>query len=106
MKILFTFRVFRYIWVIDSGNLCFIHILTLQRLEFASAVGKYQGFSRGISMFFSICLSKKNADAIEFLGLIKKTLFQELKKMVFKERNVLLNKKTFVCLIKSFLFFT
>ena len=31
-----------------------------------------RGFCRGISMFFSIYLTKKNAEAIKFLGLLKK----------------------------------
>ena len=35
-------------------------------LKFASAVGICQGFCRGISMFFGICLGKKNAEAIEW----------------------------------------
>ena len=43
-----------------------------QRSKFDSAVGKCQGFCQGISMFLSICLSKKDIEAIEFLGLIKK----------------------------------
>ena len=37
----------------------------LQGSKFASAVSKCQGFCQGISMFFSICLSRKNAEAIK-----------------------------------------
>ena len=47
-------------------------ITNIQRTKFALAVGKCRGFCRGISMFFSICLSKKNAEAIEFLEILKK----------------------------------
>ena len=57
----------------------FIHFIlvnitpTCQCSEFALAVGKCRGFCRGVvSMFFSICLGKKNANAIEFLGPIRK----------------------------------
>ena len=35
------------------------------------------GFCRGISMFFSIWLGKKNAEAIKFLGIFKKICLQE-----------------------------
>ena len=38
----------------------------LQRSKFASAVGKCRGFCQGISTFFSICLGKKNVEAIEW----------------------------------------
>ena len=31
-----------------------------------------RGFCRGMCMFFNICLAKKNADAIKFLGILKK----------------------------------
>ena len=44
-------------------------------------------------MFFSICLCKKNAESIEFLGLIKNTSPRIKKKLILKKRNVLLNKK-------------
>ena len=47
-------------------------------------------------MFFSICRGKKNAEAIEFLGLIKNMFPQIKKKLVFQKRNVLLNKFFFV----------
>ena len=52
------------------------------------------GFWRGISMFFSICLGKKNAEVIKFLGILKKYVsdnkiyFCPIKKSIF-----LLNKK-------------
>ena len=47
-------------------------------------------------MFFSICRGKKNAEAIEFLGLIKNMFPQIKKKLVFQKINVLLNKFFFV----------
>ena len=51
-------------------------------------------------MIFSICLGKKNAVAIEFLGFIKKKYFSKKKKFGFK-------KKEMFCLTeKLFLFFT
>ena len=62
-----------------------------QRSEFASTVSKCRGFCRGITMFFSICLSKKNAKAIEFFGLIKKYFSKNKKKL-----NVFLKTKIFV----------
>ena len=53
-----------------------------------------RGFCRGISMFFSICLGKKNAEVIKFLGILKKYVSKN--KIYFcsrKESNVSLNKK-------------
>ena len=52
------------------------------------------GFCRGISMFFSICLGKKNAEVIKFLGILKKYVSKN--KIYFcsrKKSNVSLNKK-------------
>ena len=52
------------------------------------------GFCRGISMFFSICLGKKNAEVIKFLGILKKYVSEN--KIQFsskKKSNVSLNKK-------------
>ena len=71
-----------------------LNLISLQRLKSASAVGKCRGFCRGISMFFSICLGKKNAEAIKFLGILKKYISKNeiyfcLKKII----NVLLNEK-------------
>ena len=52
------------------------------------------GFCQGISMFFSICLLKKNAEVIKFLGILKKYVSKN--KIYFcsrKKSNVSLNKK-------------
>ena len=52
------------------------------------------GFCRGIPMFFSICLGKKNAEVIKFLGILKKYVSKN--KIYFcsrKKSNVSLNKK-------------
>ena len=52
------------------------------------------GFCRGTSMFFSICLAKKNAEVIKFLGFLKKYVSEN--KIYFcsrKKSNVSLNKK-------------
>ena len=52
------------------------------------------GFWRGISLFFSICLGKKNAEVIKFLGILKKYVSEN--KIYFcsrKKSNVSLNKK-------------
>ena len=63
----------------------------MQRLEFALVVDKCRGFSQGISMFLSICFCKKkkkkvikkiNAEAIKFLGILKK-YFPNNKKIYF-----------------------
>ena len=40
--------------------------------KFSSAVGTCRGFCRGISMFFSICISKKNAEGIKCLKIFEK----------------------------------
>ena len=58
---------------------------------------KSRGFPHGISVFFSICFGKKNqknAEAIKFLGILKKYLSKS--KIYFclkKKSNVSLNKK-------------
>ena len=57
-----------------------------------------QGFCRGISMFFSICLRKKNAEAIKFSEILKnmstriKFIFLKKRKAMFR----LLEKLFFV----------
>ena len=45
---------------------------------------------------------KKNAEAIEFLGLLKKNTFPRIKKIGLKERNILLNKKIIVLFFTRF----
>ena len=70
--------------------------IAVQRLKFAYAVGK----CRGIYMFFSVCLGKKNAEAIKFLGILKKYVSKN--KIYF-----CLKKRKMFCLIKKlFLSFT
>ena len=52
------------------------------------------GFWRGISLFFSICLGKKNAEVIKFLGILTKYVSKN--KIYFcsrKKSNVSLHKK-------------
>ena len=67
----------------------------VQGSKFVLAIGKCRGFCRGISIFFSICLGKRNAEAIKFLGILLKNTFP--KKNIFfclkRKKNVLLNKK-------------
>ena len=64
-------------------------------MKFALAVGKCQGFCRGIPAFYSICLGNKNGEAVKFLE-IKKKVFMELKKKFFvKEKNISSIKKNF-----------
>ena len=57
----------------------------IQRSKFASAVGKCRGFCRVTSPFHSICLGNKNAEAVKFLE-IKKKSFPRTKKEVFCKR--------------------
>ena len=66
-----------------------------QHLKFASAISKCRGFCRDISIFFSICLGKKNAEAIKCLiRILKKHVAKNKIYFCFKKkRNVLLNKK-------------
>ena len=44
----------------------------IQHSKSASAVGKRRGFCQGISLFYSICLTNKNAEAVKFLEIKKK----------------------------------
>ena len=68
-------------------------------IVYNDSVSKYyqcsiRGFCGGISMFSSICLAKKNAEAIKFLGLLKKYVSKN--KIYFclkKKSHVSLNKK-------------
>ena len=64
--------------------------ITERRSKFASAVGKCAGFCRGISPFYSICHSNKNAEAVKFLEIFfEKIVFLELKKKFFvKEKKI------------------
>ena len=69
---------------------------------------KCRGFCQGISMFFSICLSKEInliAEAIKFWGILTKKCVSKNKKVfLFKKekRNVSLNKKRCFCLSHDF----
>ena len=66
----------------------------LQDSKFASAVSKCWGFCWGISKFYSICLSKKNAKAIKCLEILKKYVAKNKIYFCFKKkRNVPLNNK-------------
>ena len=66
-----------------------------------------RGFCRGISIFVSICLSKKkkkkeNAWAIEFLGILKKHLSNNKYIFVWKRKAMFLFKKSCFCLSHKF----
>ena len=66
--------------------------LMIQSVSFTSAA--FGGFCQGISMFFSICVNRKNAEVIKFFGILKKYVSEN--KIYFcsrKESNVLLIKK-------------
>ena len=61
------------------------------------------GFCQGISMFFSICLLKKNAEVIKFLGILKKYVSNN--KICFwsrKKSNISLNKNVIFYLSHNF----
>ena len=57
-----------------------------QHSKFTSVAGKCHGFYQGISMLFSICLSKKkkkkNAEATEFFEVLKNN-FPKIRKYIF-----------------------
>ena len=75
------------------------HCTINHMIIFNDSVSKFyqcsiRGFCRGISMFFSICLGKKNAEVIKFLGILKQCVSEN--KICFcsrKKNNVSLNKK-------------
>ena len=68
-------------------------------MVFNDSVSKFyqcsiRGFCKVISMFHNICLSKRNAEAIKFLEILKKYVFKN--KIYFclkKKSNASLNKK-------------
>ena len=70
-------------------------IIFSDSISFTSAAFEiWVGFCRGMSTFFSICLGKKNAETIKFLGILQKYVSKN--KMYFilkKKNNVSLNKK-------------
>ena len=69
--------------------------LMIQSVSFTSAA--FGGFCQGISMFFSICVNRKNAEVIKFFGILKKYVSEN--KIYFcsrKESNVLNKKIIFV----------
>ena len=80
---------------------------TINRMiTFNDSVSKFYhsciwGFWRGISMFFSICLSKKNAKAIKFLGIFKNVSKNKIYLCLKKKSNVLFDKKV-ICLSHDF----
>ena len=89
---LWTYFLFEHIAINNN-------MVIIQRLKFALTVGKCRGFCRGISMFFSICLGQKNAEAINFLGILKNN-FSKNKKYIFSSTK----KKEMSCLIKKYIF--
>ena len=79
-----------------SHYFCSVGLLS-QHSKFALAVGKCQGFCRGISPFYSICVGNNNAEAVKFLEIKKKLVFLELKKKFFvKEKKISSIKKPFL----------
>ena len=67
-------------------------IFSLQCLKFALAVGKCQS----ISPFYSICLSKKNAEAVKFLEILKKSFPSTKKEFFCKRKKDFFLEKTFL----------
>ena len=87
---------------VTFDGLLWKYLVWWQHSKFTSAISKCWGFCWCISMFFSICLGKKNAEAIRFFGILKKYISKNLKYIfLFKKRNVLLNKSYF-CLSHDF----
>ena len=70
-----------------------LHWSRWQHSKFTSAVGKCRGFCQGISPFYSICLSNKNAEAVKLLEIFLKNSFPRTKKEIFCKR-----KKVFMCI--------
>ena len=58
-------------------------MLVGQCSKFTSAVSKCWSFCKGILMFLSICLPKKNVEVIEFLGILKNNFFSRKKICIF-----------------------
>ena len=64
-------------------------------IRLAQQTANAKGFAKAY-LFFSICLGKINVKAIEFLGILKKYFSKnKKKKILFKIRDVLLNKKRY-----------
>ena len=84
------------------------HRRTNYRIIFNDSISKFYqcsiwGFCRSISIFFSICLSKKNVEVIKFLGISKRYVSEN--KINFwskKKSNVSLNKKVVFVFHKIF----
>ena len=68
----------------------------LQCSKFALAVGKCQGFCRGISPFYSICLGNQNAEAVIFLDFFFLSFPRTKKEIFCKRKKDFFHKKTFL----------
>ena len=58
----------------------------IQSVSFTSAA--FGGFCQGISMFFSICLNKKNAEVIKSFGILK-NMSPRIKYIFVQERKAM-----------------
>ena len=67
---------------------------TSQRLKLSFLVDECRGYCRGIYTFLVSALAKKNAEAIKFLGILKKYVSKnEIYFYLKKKSNILFNKK-------------
>ena len=63
----------------------------IQSADFTSAA--FEAFAEAYLSFFSICLGKKNAEVIKFLGILKKYVSENICFCSRKKSNVSHNKK-------------
>ena len=78
-------------------------LIKYQRSKFASAVDICRVFCRGISPFYSICLGNKNAEAVKFLEIKKKSFTRTKKEISCKRKKDFFHKKTLFYKTKLFI---
>ena len=61
----------------------------------------FQAFCRGISTFFSICLGKKDAEVVKFLGILK-NMSPRIKYILVQERKAMFRLKSYFCFSHNF----
>ena len=61
-----------------------------------------RGFCQGISMFFNICIGRKNAEAIKFLGILKKYVSKNKAYFCLNKKSNVSFDKNVVCLLHDF----
>ena len=83
-------EILKNLWKLEIKPLFGKKTFPVQRSKFAWAVGK----CRGISPFYSICLGNKNAEAVKFWEIKKKSFPRTKKEISCKRKKYFFHKET------------